>query len=60
MVSKNQCFYVENPYTGRGYSGTGDLFASIVFGSIIKGLPIKEAVEKATGFLQVAIEEASK
>lgn len=59
-VSKNQCFYTENLYTGVGFSGTGDLFASVICGSLVKGLSIQEAVEKATYFLQDAIEEASR
>ncbi len=60
VVSKEQCFYIETPYTGMGFSGTGDLFASVVCGSLVKGISVQEAVEKATGFLQEAIEEATK
>ena len=58
-VTKDRCFYVETAYTGVGFSGTGDLFASVVCGSLVKGLRVKEAVEKATYFLQEAIEEAT-
>lgn len=59
-VSQNQCFYMETPYTGTGFSGTGDLFASVICGSLIKGLSVQEAVEKAAYFLQDAIEETAK
>ena len=59
-VSKEQCFYTEIPYTGVGFSGTGDLFASVICGSLVKGKSIQEAVEQATYFLQEAIEEATK
>ncbi len=59
-VSKKDFFYVETPYTGKGFSGTGDLFASVICGSLLKGLSVREAVEKATFFLQEAIEDASK
>ena len=59
IVSKEQSSYIETPYTGIGFSGTGDLFASVVCGSLVKGLSVKEAVEKATFFLQEAIEEAT-
>lgn len=58
-VSKAECSHVETPYTGMGFSGTGDLFASVVCGSLVNGLSMKEAMEKATSFLQEAIEEAS-
>lgn len=57
--SEDAHFYVENPYTGTGFSGTGDLFASVICGALVKGLSVKEAVEKATYFLQEAIEEAT-
>ena len=58
-VTENESFYVEHPYTGTGFSGTGDLFASVICGSLIKGLSVQEAVKKAAGFLQAAIEEAT-
>jgi len=58
-VSRQECVYLENPYTGKGFSGTGDLFASVICGSMINGLSVKEAMEKAAFFLQDAIEEAS-
>lgn len=57
--SQKAHFYTESPYTGMGFSGTGDLFASVICGSLVKGLSVKEAVEKATYFLQEAIEEAT-
>lgn len=59
-VSEDQCFYMETPYTGMGFSGTGDLFASVICGSLVKGLSVSEAVEKAVYFLQEAIEEAAR
>ncbi len=58
-VSKKESFYVENPYTGKGFSGTGDLFASVICGSLVKGISVGEAIDKAAYFLQDAIEEAS-
>lgn len=58
-VSEKESFYVENPYTGKGFSGTGDLFASVICGSLVKGISVGEAIEKATYFLKDAIEEAS-
>ena len=60
VVSKEQSFYRETLYTGIGFSGTGDLFASVICGSLVKELSMQEAVERATYFLQEAIEEATK
>ena len=58
-VSDKEAFYVENEYTGKSFSGTGDLFASVVCGSLVKGRGVREAVEKAADFLQQAIVDAT-
>lgn len=52
--------YVESFYTGKSFSGTGDLFASVVIGGLVNGLSAYEAVQKAMRFLQPAIEEATR
>lgn len=59
-VSESECVHMENPYTGKGFSGTGDLFASVICGLLVKGLSVGEAVKKATDFLQEAIVEATR
>ena len=59
-VSNEEWFYVEDPYIGKGFSGTGDLFASVICGSLLKGMSLKEALEKASSFLTEAIEDAAK
>ena len=51
--------YFESPYNGQSFSGTGDLFASVVIGSLVNGQSAAEAVRKAMDFLTPAIEEAS-
>lgn len=58
-VSEGESIFMENIYTGRSFSGTGDLFASVICGSLINGMTVKGALEKAMSFLQVAIEDAS-
>ena len=40
---------------GGSYSGTGDLFASVVCGSVVKGESVYDAVCKATRFLEASI-----
>lgn len=59
VTTKNH-YYLETPYRGESYSGTGDLFASIIIGSLVNELSIENAMEKAVQFLSPAIEEASK
>ena len=51
---------MESIYTGKSFSGTGDLFASVVIGGLVNGLSAYEAVQKAMRFLQPAIEEATR
>lgn len=42
---------------GGSYSGTGDLFASVLAAGMVKSLPMEECVEKATVFLSKAIRD---
>ena len=58
-VSESDSHYLETPYTGRSFSGTGDLFAAIICGALVKGLCVSDAMKMAADFLQPAIEEAS-
>lgn len=59
-VTAQDCFYMEMPYTGKSFSGTGDLIASVIAGSMVSGLTVQDALKKAAAFLQPAIEEASR
>lgn len=59
IITPNDSCYAETPYTGKSFSGTGDLFASVVTGCLVKELSLTEAVDRAVRFLQPAIEEAS-
>jgi len=42
------------------FSGAGDLFASVLCGSLVNGEPMRETIERAVFFLQDAIEEATQ
>jgi pyridoxine kinase len=53
-------YYTKTPYTGKSFSGTGDLFASVIAGCLVKGLSIQQAVDKAVAFLTPAINDASE
>ncbi len=48
------------PYVGGSYSGTGDLFASIVAGGMASGRGLKESVELAGEFIERAITDAAE
>ncbi len=58
--SPTDCIHIETPYTGVSFSGTGDLFASVICGSMVNGLSLTDALQKAADFLQPAIEEATR
>lgn len=59
-VTSEDSYYMETPYRGESFSGTGDLFASVIMGCLLNGLSIEDAVQKAVCFLWPAIEEASR
>ncbi len=46
------------PYVGGSYSGTGDLFASIVAGGLTRGQNLKELIDLAGLFIERAITDA--
>lgn len=53
-------YYVESAYTGKSFSGTGDLFASIICGGLVKGIEIEDCMKLAVDFLSPAIKEATE
>lgn len=59
-VSDDRYEYFETVYNGQSFSGTGDLFSSVIIGSLVNGQSPAEAVQKAMNFLKPAIEEASR
>ncbi|WP_026493257.1 bifunctional hydroxymethylpyrimidine kinase/phosphomethylpyrimidine kinase [Butyrivibrio sp. XPD2002] len=46
---------IECSYNGRGYSGTGDLFAASLLGNVLNGKNITDAVSDTTEFINKAI-----
>lgn len=46
---------VDCDYVPASYPGTGDIFASVVVGSILSGDSLPVAIERATRFLELAI-----
>ncbi len=50
----------ERPKLPGSYPGTGDLFSSVLTGLILKGYPLKEALEHTTGYVSDTIELTNK
>lgn len=60
IVDKNGEAVVKSRLIGGSYSGTGDLFSSVVCAEAVKGKSILHAVNLATVFLQKSIEDTYK
>lgn len=51
---------VRTDYYNMSFSGTGDLFASVFFGGLLKGFSIQKALETAGRFIELAILDTIK
>lgn len=51
----NQPAFISSAKYGNGFSGTGDLMASIICGSLLKGLDLVGAVKKASEFIEKSV-----
>jgi len=58
ILEKDTTSWVRSKKYGGSYSGTGDLFASVLSAGMVKGMEIKTCVEKASRFLEKAIKDA--
>ncbi len=55
----SKTFYQHVSYNGKSYSGTGDLFSSVIMGSMMRGEDLEKAVQLAVAFLSEAILDSS-
>ncbi|WP_346816829.1 pyridoxamine kinase [Clostridium septicum] len=55
-----ESFIVRSNYNNKSYSGTGDIFTSIVVGMLLRGNSLKESIEKASKFIYKVTEFTSK
>ena len=58
VIEKDEADWYFSIKEGGSYSGTGDLFASVLSAGIVKGISMKECVQKAIAFLTGAIHDA--
>ena len=58
ILESGMISWVISPKYGGSYSGTGDLFASVLSAGMVKGMEIRTCVEKASRFLEKAIKDA--
>ncbi|MBQ8765951.1 MAG: pyridoxamine kinase [Clostridia bacterium] len=55
IAYQNGISVIKMPLLKGSYSGTGDIFSSIVCGAVVNGKSVKEAVELATNFIYCSI-----
>ena len=55
----SKTFYRAMPYNGKSYSGTGDLFASVIMGSLMRGENLEKSVQLAESFLKESINDST-
>lgn len=55
VISKSDSYFAKSQQHGDSFSGTGDIFASIVCASVINGTKLVDAAQKATEFLETVI-----
>lgn len=60
VISKNESYFSKSQQYGDSFSGTGDIFASIICASVVNGIDLNEAVKKATEFLEMVIADTIK
>lgn len=57
LFSANESYFVKSKQYGTHFSGTGDIFASILCAEIVNGNDLKTAVKKANDFLELTISD---
>lgn len=57
---KNECFIAEAEFNNESYSGTGDIFTSIITGLLLNGHDLKYSIKNATDFICKTINFTSK
>lgn len=60
VFSKDGAFFEKTKHHGDSFSGTGDIFASIIFASAVKGVDIKSAVKTAAAFIEKSVADTVK
>ena len=49
--SSGEISFVQTEFISRAFHGTGDLFASVLTGALVQGLPLHQAAERAAAFV---------
>lgn len=60
VFEKGNTEFFQSKEFGSNFSGTGDIFSSIICGSVLNNTTLSKAVEKATLFIEAVIKETVK
>lgn len=60
VCHKNEASWFFTEKKGGSYSGTGDLFASVLSAGLVQGIPMEVCVQKASRFLEKAISQTAE
>ena len=60
MITEDGHGLIKSHTNGVHYSGTGDLFAAVLFGGILNGMNVLEASKLAGDFIRASVEDAEK
>lgn len=60
VFSNQDCDFIKAECHGGSFSGTGDIFASIVFASVVNGESLVSSVKKAVSFIEKATADTAK
>lgn len=58
VCEKNSRCQIKSQIFGGSYSGTGDLFASVICAKAVQGVPLKKAVTTASKFLEKSVQSS--
>ena len=51
VVDHGRRYALRHPHVARSFAGTGDVFAAALFGFLMRGTSLQEAVERTAGFV---------
>lgn len=57
LITENSCIAASSGMYGGSYSGTGDLLASVICGSMVRGDSAQTALHRAMVFLEAALKD---
>ena len=58
-ASQNHFYWVEEPAVEPYYNGAGDVFASVLCGSLLAGMDMQSALEKSAFFVYLAAKDTA-